>query len=128
MNKVIFIFSISLLVFSNSCGNTHNSSDDVACLKTVNKDISKELRKELGDRYDSIKGDIKLIMKFYVRKNGYVDSIVFVKSNLPNVGVNEELIRNNLMKKEYKCIWDVYYGKKIKPDNVTVIFNPRLDN
>jgi len=49
--------------------------------------------------YDLIKEDIKIIMKFYIQENGRVDSIVVLKSNLYEKGIDESLVISNLEKK-----------------------------
>jgi hypothetical protein len=102
--------------------------NDVDCLKKVNTIVSKELKKEFDGDYDLIKKDIKIMMKFYIKENGKADSIVFVKSNLEEKGINEELIINSLMEQDYGCIREIYYAHKPNPDEVTIIFNPELCN
>ncbi len=99
--------------------------NDVDCLRKINTLIANELNKNHAD-YDLIKEDIKIIMKFYIQKNGMVDSIVVIKSNLQEKGIAESLIINSLEKKRYKCIREVYYRQKPQPDEVTIICNPKL--
>ena len=99
--------------------------NDVDCLKKINTLIAKELDKN-HEKYDSINEDIKIIMKFYVQENGKTDSIVVLKSNLNEKGIDERLIIDNLEKKRYKCIREVYYGHEPEPDDVTIIFNSKL--
>ena len=126
MGKIIFVLCLSLFVLLNCCTSSQMIMDDVTCFKIINTEVSKGIKKEFGTEYGTIKEDIKLIMEFYIRENGGVDSIIFVKSNLFKLGVDENLIIDKLMKKRYKCIWDIYYTKELKPDNVVVIFNSKL--
>ena len=120
---IIFCFGIT---FFNSCKNIQTPSNDVACLRKINTIVSKELEKEFPKNFDSIQKEVKLFMNFYIQEKGYVDSIVFVKSNLKTLGVNEEKIVRNLEKYHFECLWNVYYEQKLKPDFVSVVFNPKL--
>jgi len=121
------MYLLIAIFFFFSCGNSR-IMNDVDCARKVNTIVSKELKKEFNGDYDSIKKDIKIMMKFYIKENGKADSIVFVKSNLREKGINEKLIINSLMKQSYRCIREVYYTHKPYPDDVTIIFNPELIN
>jgi len=72
--------------------------NDADCLRKINTLIANELDKNHVD-YDLIKEDIKIIMKFYIQENGRVDSIVVLKSNLYEKGIDESLVISNLEKK-----------------------------
>ena len=118
------LFFITIIVF-NAC-STIKAQNDVACLSKVNTIVSKEINKEFKSEDDSWKGEAKLFMKFYVNETGHADSIVFANSNLSNLGIDEDKLRNNLMNYEYQCIRDVYYSSQLKPDFVVITFNPNL--
>ena len=127
MKKRICILLIFFLIIS-SCICTQVPIDDVTCFREINTELSKEFEKKLKEEYNFIKTELKLIMQFYIRENGRPDSIIIVRSNLSDYGISEEFIINKLMRRKYKCLWDVYYTEDIKPTGVTVIFNPKLCN
>lgn len=127
MRKILHFCLITAFFSFPSCRG-FQAMNDVVCARKINTIVSKELRKNFDGDYDSIKKDIKIMMKFYINENGKADSIVFVKSNLGEKGINEELVINSLMKKRFGCIREVYYSNKNKPDAVTIIFNTELVN
>lgn len=127
MRKLIYIYFL-IATFSFFSCKSSRVTNDVDCLRKVNTIVSEELRKEFEGDYDSVKKDIKIMMKFYVNKNGKADSIVFVRSNLKEKGISEKEIIRGLMKQSYKCIREVYYSRKPNPDDVTIIYNPDLSN
>ncbi|NLV39448.1 MAG: hypothetical protein GXY66_09625 [Bacteroidales bacterium] len=123
MRKLNYVSLIVIFLFGGcASGRTMNDAD---CLRKINTLIANELDKNHVD-YDLIKEDIKIIMKFYIQENGRVDSIVVLKSNLYEKGIDESLVISNLEKKRYKCLREVYYGQKPEPDYITIIFNPKL--
>ncbi len=123
-----FIFFLSFLFFCNHCATSQVITDDVECLKKINTMVSNELKRELSNNYEIVIEDIKVIMEFYINESGKADSIVFIRSDLQEFNVKDNLIINSLMKERYDCLKNVYYKDKLKPDNVTVIFNPELSN
>lgn len=127
MRKLIYIYFL-IATFSFFSCKSSRVTNDVDCLRKVNTIVSEELRKEFKGDYDSVKKDIKIMMKFYVNKNGKADSIVFARSNLKEKDISEKEIISGLMKQSYKCICEVYYSHKPNPDYVTIIYNPDLSN
>nr|WP_320022247.1 hypothetical protein [uncultured Draconibacterium sp.] len=126
MKNLTYICSLVITLLLWGCGSTR-VMNDVDCLRKVNALIARELGANCKN-YDSIKEDIEIIMKFYVQENGKADSIVVLKSNLNEKGIDESLIIDNLEKKRYKCIREVYYSHNPNPDYVTIIYNPDLSN
>jgi len=126
MKKFKFMSFLSMFFFMFSCKSTSTNMNDVECLRLINTRITKELKEELGIQYSPLKKDIKLALKFYVRQNGRMDSIVVARSNLAEMGVSETLIVNSLMKCSYKCLQEVYYSNTLKPNYVMFFFNPDL--
>ena len=122
MTKILLFVSTLVL---NIC-STSNAQNDVACLRNVNTILHKEISRELKTEDDSWKGKAKLFVKFYVNKTGSADSIVFAKSNLSTLGVDENKVIESLMGYEYQCIRSVYYSSPHKPDFVVIKFNPNL--
>ena len=114
------------ILVSNTC--SYLIQDDISCLKEINTRISKDVKKQIGDKYNKKKHTIKLILKFYVDSTGKTDSIVIAKSNLITLNINEKKIIKDLNGIRYKCLWNAYYREKFKPDYVTVVFNPNLLN
>ena len=127
MRKLIYIYFL-IATFSFFSCKSSRVTNDVDCLRKVNTIVSEELRKEFKGDYDSVKKDIKIMMKFYVNKNGKADSIVFSRSNLKEKDISEKEIISGLMKQSYKCIREVYYSHKPNPDYVTIIYNSDLSN
>jgi hypothetical protein len=126
MKKLIRLTQIVLIFLNFSCIRNNNFVDDVSCLRKINGDISKELRKQMGYEYDSKKSKIKLILQFYVNQKSKTDSIVISKSNLKELSIDEKSLVRNLEKYKYSCIKEVYYNKELKPNYIIVIFNPKL--
>lgn len=125
MKGLIYLYFLIALLFLLSCGTT-GVITDTDCLRKVNTIVASELKKEYVNDSDFVIKDIKILMKFYIKENGKADSIVFIKSNLNEKGINEEKIINTLMKQSYKCIRLIYYAQKPYPDEVTIVFNPDL--
>jgi hypothetical protein len=126
MKEIAFTIYLCGYLLFVSCTNTKRQVNDVSCLRVINSEISKELEKELGQKYKSIKDQIRLVIKFYIDGRGSADSIVFVKSNLQNFDINEDILIQALERMNYKCLRDVFYNEKLKPDNIIVTFNPEL--
>lgn len=115
-----------LLMITCSCKQSQVTISDANCFRQVNHKISRALKQQLGDKYQSIESQVKLIIHFYFDGNGKIDSITFVKSNLLEVGIDESNINNLLVKGDYKCLWEIYYKEKLRPDFVVVSFSPKL--
>ncbi len=128
MKKLISLTKAIIILLNCSCITSKHVSDDVSCLRKINTDITKEMRKQIGDEYDFKKTNIKLILQFYINANSNADSIVVSKSNLKEFSIDEKELVKNLEKYKYGCLREVYYNKELKPNYITVIFNPKLIN
>jgi hypothetical protein len=126
--KILRLAQAIIILLNCSCIASKDVNDDITCLRKINTDITKEIRKQIGDEYDSKKTNIKLILQFYINANSNADSIVVSKSNLKEFSIDEKELVKNLEKYKYDCMREVYYNKELKPNYITVIFNPKLIN
>lgn len=62
MRNLFSLTHIVIILLNCSCITSKHVSDDVSCLRKINTDITKEMRKQIGDEYDSKKTNIKLIL------------------------------------------------------------------
>lgn len=128
MKALVIFGQMAIILLNYSCTTSQHTSNDVSCLRKINTDITKELKRQIGNEYDLKKANIKLILKFYVNAKSKTDSIVIFKSNLKELSLDEKAFVKNLENYKYRCIREVYYNKELKPTSITVIFNPRLVN
>lgn len=116
---VRLIGCLFLVAMFSSCAAQKN---DIDCVREINKLVLVELTRQ-SSGLDT--NEIQLILALYLPEtNTQLDSVVVLKSNLIEKGLDQNEVLKLLREMDSSCLSQVYAKGELNPDYVTYRFNP----